>query len=247
MTRKQLLTLFTDKDMYLMSRTKRGKDRRLMELSKTKRRKMEYNNLHLTENMEFSDENGFPIVKPYSGKTDWEYHPYNDYRKLDGKNQAIHFFTDDYKFMLPTWDKLEETTMKLSKFNCLLAPDYSLYVDAPMFVNKMNIYKSRFAAAFWQNCGLNVIPVASWGGADTFSFCFESLPKNSIIAVCGVGIRWSKASILLWQYGIRALEETLTPQLILVYGEFMDISGIQTPIIFLPDTISKFYRNAKAI
>lgn len=247
MNNKRYLTLFADKDMYLMSRTKRGKDRRLMAMSKTERRKMEYNNLHLTENMDFSEENGFPVVKPYSGKTDWEYHVYSDYRKLDGKNQAIHFFIDDYKFMHATFEKLEETTMKLCKFDCLLAPDYSLYVDAPMFVNKINIYKSRFAAAYWQNCGINVIPVASWGSADTFSFCFESLPKNSVVAVCGVGVRWSKASQLLWQYGLKAMEEALSPQLILVYGEAMDISGIHAPIIFLPDTISKFYRNAEAV
>ena len=40
----------------------------------------------------------------------------------------------------------------------------------------------RFVGAYWQTCGLPTIPTASWGALNSFSYCFEGLPCNSIIA-----------------------------------------------------------------
>lgn len=115
----------------------------------------------------------------------------------------------------------------------------------PVQMNKHNIFLSRFAGAFWQQCGLNVIPTASWSNADSFEYCFEGLPKNSIIGVCGTGVKWCSAAYRLWQYGMRALEETLTPTAIIVYGSNLEVPGLHTPLYFIQDNISIFNRRKK--
>lgn len=236
-------SLFHPKEMYKMSCTQNGYLSVFQGLTSSRRRKLKQNNMHLTEGMEFSYPNEFPILRPYCSSVDYAFHAYGSHAKLDGQGQAIHFF--DYKFATACDKNLERTTSLLSKFDCIFTPDYSLYVDMPVQMNKHNIFLSRFAGAFWQQCGLNVIPTASWSNADSFEYCFEGLPKNSIIGVCGTGVKWCSAAYRLWQYGMRALEETLTPTAIIVYGSNLEVSGLHTPLYFIQDNISIFNRRKK--
>lgn len=85
-------TLFNAKDMYLLSCIFSGKQQSHNNLSNHKRRVIEQNNVHLLEGMEFSETNEFPILKAYNGSVDFDFHPFANHRKLDGKGQAIHFF-----------------------------------------------------------------------------------------------------------------------------------------------------------
>lgn len=234
--RRQNRFLFSDKEMYLLTCSDTGKSHAMMSLSPSRRKKQQYNNMHLIGNMRFTESDGFPILKPYNSRIDWDFYPYSMHNKLDGKGQAVYFFEDDYKFGYATWERLENTTYKLSKMDCLLSPDYSLYVDVPDIMNKWNIYKSRFAGAFWQANGFNVIPTASWGNTDSFCYSFEGLPKHSVIAVCGLGVKWCSAATILWEYGMRELEERLEPTNIIVCGEERFVPGIHTPLTFITES-----------
>lgn len=233
--------LFGAKEMYRLSCTKTGKIKFPDSLSTTQIKKLTENNMHMTVGVECS-EHGFPILEPYRGTLDYDFVAYGNHHKLDGKGSAIHFFVDDYKFSKACDENLDQTTFKLLNFDCLFTPDYSLYVDMPIQMNMHNIYRSRFAGAFWRKHGFDVIPTASWSDADSFSYCFEGLPSHSVIAVCGTGVKWCSASYQLWQYGMRALEETLSPTTIIVYGSGMEVPGLQTPIVFIQDVISKKFR-----
>ena len=51
-----------------------------------------------------------PEVNPRTLTIPFEIHPFKERRKLDGKEQAIHFFTDDYAFDGLLWNKLYPTT-----------------------------------------------------------------------------------------------------------------------------------------
>lgn len=235
--------LFTAKEIYKISCTNNGKLLELASLSKSRRKKREENNMHLTDGMIYSEPNGFPILKPYNGTVDLSFQPFTKHRKLEGKGVALHFFMDDYKFSTACNSNLERTTFSLSKFDCLLTPDYSLYVDMPKEMNRHNIFLSRFAGAFWQNCGFDVIPTASWSDVDSFDYCFEGLPSNSVIGVCGTGVKWCHASYQLWQYGMRTMEERISPTNIIVYGSDLEVPGLHTPIKFIQDNITKHHRN----
>lgn len=236
------LQLFSKKDMYIMSCSDSGMNRVMMSLTTAKRRKLKTGNLHLTKGMKFTQTNGFPILDAYTGPTDFTSYPYTMHHKLDGKNQALHFFLDDYKFEEATGKKLEQTTYRLARFDYLFTPDYSLYVDAPIHFNKDNIFKSRFAGAYWQNCGFHVIPTVSWGNVNSFVYAFEGLPQQSVLATCGVGYQHCHASKTLWEYAIQRIEAELSPIELIIYGKPTDIPGIHTPIKFIPDYISTHLR-----
>ena len=113
---------------------------------------------------------------------------YKERAKHDGKNEALHFFLNDSEFRDAVWCNLERITYSISKFDYLYTPDFSLWRDLPTdFYNRENVYRTRFVGAYWQNCGFNVIPTASWGDLASFSYCFEGLPIHSVIAVSGMG------------------------------------------------------------
>jgi hypothetical protein len=238
-------SLFTAKEMYAMSTTKGGHSPLYYELSSAERRKLTYNNMHLAVGMgiEYTETNSIPILEPYNGTLEYEYRTFSERRRCKGEGQALMIFEDDYIYKHLLWDRLEQTTATLAKFDCVFTPDFSMYVDAPIHLNRDSIYKSRFDGAYWQKCGFNVIPTASWADVNSFPWCFEGLPQHSVIAVCGVGVCWSRAAMELWFYGVRQVEQLLSPTTIIVYGKQKEIPGISVPVMFIEDYITKHFRN----
>ncbi len=228
--------LFSSKVMFMLTESPDTNSR-----SKTN---FSYDNANLLEGLKFTEDNNFPIIEKYTGPTDFELVSFTDKNRFSGNNQAVHFFLDDTKFRYAVWDRLEFNTRRIAKFDYVFTPDWSLYVNHQLhFLNKRNLYRTRLAGAFWQKCGLNVIPTASWGNADSFKYCFEGLPEESVIAVCGVGHSKNWATKKLWTYAIRQLEAQKHPIKILVYGPETEIVGLTTPVQFFPDFITKNFRN----
>jgi len=228
-------TLFSTKEMYIMEHYKSGRSRRFDHIPLQRRRKIIYENMHLIDGMPFTTNLHYPELAPYTGTTDFVSVSYQERNKHDGKNEALHFFLDDYRFRDTVWCNLEKTTISISKFEYVYTPDLSLWRDLPTdFYNRENIYRTRFIGAYWQKCGYNVIPTASWGNLSSFSYCFEGLPVHSVIAVSGMGNRKSENAFNLWCYGLRRLEEAKAPILIIIYGEEVEVQGLHTPLKFVP-------------
>lgn len=234
--------LFPRKEQYLQSHDCNGKPLFLQTMSVTQQKKVTHNNKHIKVALEYSEPNGFPILKPYNGTIGYDYISYGKHYHHTGRGECVDFFCDDYIFEKACDWNLTRTTYRLKDFDCLMSPDYSLYVDASIQDNKAAIYKSRLAGAYWQYWGFNVIPTASWSDVDSFNYCFEGLPLHSVIAVCGVGVSWCSYSTRLWQYGMREIEQQLQPTTIIVYGSNLEVPGLQTPVTFIQDNISKRFR-----
>lgn len=240
---EQEKNLFTTKDLYVMEHTKRGISRRFAHIPVRKRRKMIHENMHLIEGMTFTSTLRYPQMSPYIGPTDFVSVSYEERNSHDGINEAVHFFLDDYRFRDAVWCNLEQITYSISKFEYVYTPDLSLWRVLPTdFYNRENIYRTRFVGAYWQLCGYKVIPTASWGDLSSFTYCFEGLPENSVIAVSGMGNRRSVDAFNRWCYGLRRLEEAKTPILIIVYGEDVDVQGLHTPLKFVPCFIQERLR-----
>lgn len=185
------------------------------------RKRQIFDNMHLADGMTFTQKSGFPMMKAYYGRTDFICVPYTSYKKFEGGNHAIHFFLHNHQFRTAVWNNLEYTTYSISNYDYFFTPDLSLWRDFPTeYYNRQNIFRTRFVGAYWQLCGFNVIPTASWGGLNSFDYCFEGLPSGSVVAVSGVGNRKDARSYSLWCYGLRRLEEDTHPTLIIVYGEY---------------------------
>lgn len=233
--------LFSHKELYIMEHFPNGRSTRFKYIPQQKKRKIMHENMHLMQNLSFTQNLHYPLMKAYTGFTDFVSVSYAERKKHDGKNEALHFFLDDYRFRDAVWGHLERTTFSIHKFDYVYSPDLSLWRDLPTdFYNRVNVFRSRFVGAYWQQCGYNVIPTASWGDLASFSYCFEGLPMHSIIAVSGMSNRKSEEAFNRWCYGLHRLEEAKAPTLIIVYGEEVEVQGIHTPLKFIPCFIQKF-------
>jgi hypothetical protein len=240
----QTSSLFSLKEQYLQTHNDRGRLYAICALSEAQQRKLTYNNMHMSVRMKFTEGNGIPIIQSYTGAVDFQVCPYTERNKHARENTALHFFQDDYKFYSAITRNLETTTRSIINYGYVFAPDCSLYVDMPKQVNLQAIYHSRFAAAYWQSWGVNVIPVASWGDVKSLSYCFEGLPQHSVIAVCGTGHNHRKGAKVLWDYAVRNLIEQLEPTTLIVYGgNEEDSFGLPVDVRFIPDFIHRKFRN----
>jgi hypothetical protein len=129
---------------------------------------------------------------------------------------AIHFFLDDYRFE-SVWNHPHKALNALRLYGqVVLSPDFSLYRDWPLAVQLWNTYRNRWCGAKWQAAGLVVVPSLSWSTAESYAFAFAGVPRRSLVAVSGVGMRTS--DVVLFETGYREMVARLQPSLVLVYG-----------------------------
>lgn len=133
------------------------------------------------------------------------------------RSNGVHFFLDDYQFER-VWKFPEEYGERLRGFQCVLTPDYSLYRDMPLPMQRWNCYRSRFVGAVWQRMGLHVIPTLQWSTPESYGFAFDGMPTESVAAVSTVGVLNDATATRLWVQGFEEALRRLHPTLVLLYG-----------------------------
>lgn len=146
----------------------------------------------------------------------------------DDKSAGIHYFVDDYQFER-LWNDPDTYIAKIKWYDCTLTPDFSLYLDMPTPLKIWNIYRSRLLGQMMQDRGCNVIPTVSWAYKDSFDYCFDGLPKRSVLAVSSVGVKQSKVALDIWIDGMKEMIKRCEPTKILLYGGRidMDYQGVE--------------------
>jgi hypothetical protein len=76
--------------------------------------------------------------------------------------------------------------------------------------------------AYWQVQGVNIYPNVTWSLPDSYEYCIEGLPQNSIIAINSTGVPKYDFSKALWLKGYNYVVERLKPTLILRYGPIIE-------------------------
>lgn len=169
-----------------------------------------------------------PEIKPvYECKTNvWLGFNYvRKYETKKDKNTGVHFFLDDYHFER-VWNTPDKYLKYLSRYDCVLSPDFSLYVDFPLAVTIYNHYRKHWLAAYWQESGITVIPVIRWMFPDSYEWCFDGEPKHSIVAVSNVGCVKDPELKDMFDTGYVEMLNRLEPKQILFYGNtFGDYEG----------------------
>lgn len=141
-----------------------------------------------------------------------------NYMLNSSKHEAgVHFYIDDYQFER-IWTQPYAYIDGLKQYDCVLTPDFSLYIDMPMAMKIWNVYRSRLIGQILQNQGLRVIPTLSWAESDTFTFCFDGVPNNSTVSVSTIGVKRDKEATKIWIAGMDEAMKRLTPKNVLVYG-----------------------------
>lgn len=146
---------------------------------------------------------------------------FNYAKTSEKKNVGIHFYIDDYQFER-IWNYPEKYTEILGQYDCILTPDFSLYMDMPMAMKIWNVYRSRQIGAYYQQQGIPVIPTVSWAEKETFEFCFLGIPKGSIVSVSTIGVKQDKEALNVWRAGMKEMIKQIQPSTILVYGGKLD-------------------------
>lgn len=154
------------------------------------------------------------------------------------KNVGIHFYLDDYQFER-LWNKPEEYVDILKQYECILSPDFSLYMDMPMPMKIWNIYRSRLIGQYYQSQGIKVIPTLSWAEEETFEFCFEGIPKGSIVSISTIGVKKNKEALKIWKAGVDELIRRIEPSTILIYGGKLDYDYGNIEVIYYENQITE--------
>ena len=154
------------------------------------------------------------------------------------KNVGIHFYLDDYQFER-LWNNPEEYIDILKQYECILTPDFSLYMDMPMPMKIWNIYRSRLIGQYYQSQGIKVIPTLSWAEEETFEFCFEGIPKGSIVSISTIGVKKNKEALKIWRAGVDELIRRIEPSTILIYGGKLDYDYGNIEVIYYENQVTE--------
>lgn len=144
-----------------------------------------------------------------------------NYAKICEKQQktdfGVHFFLDDYQFNR-LWNRPDKYIPLLSKFKYVLSPDFSMYTDYPKAMQMWKHYQKHWLGAYMELFGIKVIPTVGWSDKESFKWCFDGDPRNSIVAVSSIGTQKDKESKQLFLEGYNKMLEVLKPTKILFWG-----------------------------
>lgn len=141
--------------------------------------------------------------------------------RVKPKKTGVHFFEYDFKFEC-CWNFPDRYAEVLSAYDAIVTPDFSYYIDFPKALRVYNKYRMHWITAYWQEKGLNMIPLIRIGLEEDWDWCFDGYPIGSIVAVSTVGSGKSQEAI---EQGLRGYEEMLNrlqPKEVLIYSNSFD-------------------------
>jgi hypothetical protein len=194
-------------------------------------------NLEIMDNDNVSDFWQMPIIKN-DNFIPSKLIGFNYAKTSKEKNVGIHFYLDDYQFER-VWNNPEDYVEILKQYECILSPDFSLYMDMPMPMKIWNIYRSRLIGQYYQSQGIKVIPTLSWAEPETFQFCFEGIPQGSIVSISTIGVKRDKEALKIWEQGVDELIKRVKPSTILIYGGKLDYDYGDIEIIYYENEVTE--------
>ena len=133
----------------------------------------------------------------------------------------INWYIDDYKFdsSRGIWHDYNFALRVIKHFAGIITPDFSTYQDFPYPIKINATYKMRTLGYWLGKQGINVINNVRWGTEESFDYCFEGIPRNSIVSIGTVGGGPRKLiDRERFEIGLYKMVDILNPHTILVYG-----------------------------
>ena len=154
------------------------------------------------------------------------------FEKVGKTNYGIHFFLDDYQFNR-LWNNPNKYLELLSKFKYILSPDFSMYCDYPKAMQMWKHYQKHWIGAYLELLGITVIPTIGWSDEESFKWCFDGEPKNSVVAVSSIGTQRYEESMQLFLKGYAEMKKRLKPKQVLFWGNIPKELEEETNIIHM--------------
>lgn len=136
----------------------------------------------------------------------------------DKSSQWVHFFLPDYRFQC-VWTHPERYIDLFREYKGVCSPDFSCYIGMPRAMQIFNVYRMAFLSAYYERYGIKVLPSVTWGEPETYSWCFDWVPKRSAILVSTVGCMQNKKATVEFLRGYEKMAEIVEPYQIILYGK----------------------------
>lgn len=163
-------------------------------------------------------EYGIPELAPTQFESGCEFISFNYAKSCkDRGNKGIHFFIDDYQFDR-LWRRPDFYLPMLQEFRYVMTPDFSMYTDFPKAMQIYNHYREHWIGAYLQENCVDVIPTIGWSTPDSYEWCFDGEPTNSVVAVSSVGTQNNEEAKELFVLGYKEMVKRLEPETIIFYG-----------------------------
>ena len=150
-------------------------------------------------------------------------------------HKGIHFYLYDYMFER-IWNSPRAYFDKLARFDCVISPDFSLYTDMPIAMQIWNTYRNRMLTQMMQDYGIEVIPTIMWSTPESYEFCFDGMPRRSVLAVETVGCVQDPIARKTWHEGMTEAMKRLEPTGIVLYGSDIGFDFGETEVIRIQNT-----------
>lgn len=167
---------------------------------------------------------------------------FNYAKTSDNKEVGIHFYIDDYQFER-IWNSPSEYISLLEEYECVLTPDFSLYREMPVAMMIWNVYRSRLIGQIFQRSGITVIPTVSWCQKETFAFCFDGLPKKSVLSISTIGVKRDPEAFQIWKDGVDEMIRRLDPKALLIYGGEVDYDFGKIKTVYYNNHVTERMKN----
>ena len=174
---------------------------------------------------------------------------YSDIKRNKLSTGFAHFYIDDYKFDTRRggiWNKPETALKKLRQCQGVITPDFSTYQEMPASMKIYNTYRMRAFGLWLTKQGIPVINNVRWGTPETYAYCFDGIPQNSIVSIGTVGCIKEKNNWQRFREGLAEMIKRLCPSTIIVYGSAPDkffgkYRETGLPIIEYPSRMQMFF------
>ena len=169
-------------------------------------------------------------------------------------NAFVCFYMDDYKFDGPRgiWHNSQSALNVIRHFAGAITPDFSTYQDFPEPLKIYNTFRMRVFGYWLGKNGISVINNVRWGTPESWNYCWDGIPRNSVVAIGTVGGNPKKLiDRNRFITGLQELVHVLEPHTILIYGSAnytcfrkLEEQGIQ--IISYPGRTASAFRRRQA-
>lgn len=171
-------------------------------------------------NLDYLPEDSIDFEESFSRKI-------KNHRKLN-----VNFYIDDVKFTR-IWNNPDKYLEHLKCFHSVTMPDFSISTGdrgMPFALNIYNKYRNHALAWYLHMNDIKVIPSVPIADKDSYDWCFDGLPQNSILSVCTNGRVRAKASRIEFCDGFKSMCDKLQPTRVIIVGRIPDELKSDVPI-----------------
>lgn len=184
-----------------------------------------FHNLQILDRFDTDNVYGFPCLYPQCFSTSdidntYNFIGFNQIKRDIPDHSILHFYLDDYQFER-FWNYPSKYLNYFSKFDFVISPDFSMYINMPRSISIYNKYRNNLLSVFMQQHGINLIPCVQWADFRSYDYSFIGIPKYSCISISSQGWLKNDFSKTLFLNGFAECISRLRPVKIVYYGKFL--------------------------